>query len=88
MTSQWHHHSSFPHRHLLLKENSRISVKEGAKHNLPDADAQGAAEEIKNLASALTEEDILLVLISGKNKPPKTLLFVVSSFVTSPHQHV
>ncbi|XP_030275855.1 glycerate kinase isoform X1 [Sparus aurata] len=51
--------------HLLLKENSRIKVIEGAKHNLPDADAQEAAEEIKQLASRLTEEDLLLVLISG-----------------------
>ncbi|XP_047438319.1 glycerate kinase [Mugil cephalus] len=51
--------------HLLLKENSRIKVMEGAKHNLPDADAQNAAEEIKRLASELTEKDLLLVLISG-----------------------
>ncbi|XP_053290758.1 glycerate kinase [Pleuronectes platessa] len=52
-------------QHLLLKENSRIKVMEGAKHNLPDTDAQRAAERIKQLASELTEEDLLLVLISG-----------------------
>ncbi|CAG5980009.1 unnamed protein product [Menidia menidia] len=51
--------------HLLLKEDSQIKVMEGAKHNLPDDDAQRAAEGIKQLASKLTEEDLLLVLISG-----------------------
>lgn len=51
--------------HLLLKENSHIKVMEGAKHNLPDTDAQKAAEGIKQLASELTEKDLLLVLISG-----------------------
>ncbi|KAK0135881.1 Glycerate kinase [Merluccius polli] len=50
---------------MLLKDNSRIKVMEGAKHNLPDGDAQNAAECIKQLASELTEQDLLLVLISG-----------------------
>lgn len=43
---------------------------EGAKHNLPDTDAQRAAEQIKQLASELTEKDVLLVLISGKHITP------------------
>ncbi|XP_061642501.1 glycerate kinase isoform X2 [Phyllopteryx taeniolatus] len=51
--------------HLLLKESSFIQVMEGAQHNLPDADSQKAAECIARLASALTEKDLLLVLISG-----------------------
>lgn len=40
-------------------------MMEGAKHNLPDADAQRAAESIRQLASTLTDSDLLLVLISG-----------------------
>ena len=58
--------SHFHLRQMLLKNGSSIKVMEGAKHNLPDADAQNAAECIKQLASELTETDLLLVLISGK----------------------
>ncbi|XP_026852853.2 glycerate kinase [Electrophorus electricus] len=50
---------------MLLKSSSRIKVIEGAKHNLPDTDAQRSAEGIRKLVSALTEGDLLLVLISG-----------------------
>ena len=50
---------------MLLPNGSRITVMEGAKHNLPDADAQRAAESIRQLASSLTDSDLLLVLISG-----------------------
>lgn len=52
--------------HLLPKKDSQIKVMEGAKQNLPDDDSQRAAEGIKQLASELTENDLLLVLISGK----------------------
>ncbi|XP_035237842.1 glycerate kinase isoform X2 [Anguilla anguilla] len=50
---------------MLLGADTRIEVFEGAKHNLPDANAQKAAKRIHELASALTESDLLLVLISG-----------------------
>ncbi|KAG9336060.1 hypothetical protein JZ751_003326 [Albula glossodonta] len=54
---------------MLLGEDSRIEVFEGARHNLPDANAQKAAERIRQLASALTESDLLLVLISAPVPP-------------------
>ncbi|XP_026777621.2 glycerate kinase [Pangasianodon hypophthalmus] len=50
---------------MLLDTSSKIKVMEGAKHNLPDTDAQRSAESIRELASSLTDGDLLLVLISG-----------------------
>ncbi|XP_058844281.1 glycerate kinase isoform X2 [Acipenser ruthenus] len=50
---------------MLLGPDSRITVLEGARHNLPDRDAMEAASAIRELASGLTEQDLLLVLISG-----------------------
>ncbi|KAJ8370908.1 hypothetical protein SKAU_G00109360 [Synaphobranchus kaupii] len=50
---------------MLLGADTKIEVFEGAKHNLPDANAQKAAKRICELANALTESDLLLVLISG-----------------------
>lgn len=59
---------------MLLGPNSKIEVMEGAKHNLPDPDAQRSAQRIQELARTLTEKDLLLVLISG----------VVSIFLLKP----
>ncbi|KAK1158657.1 glycerate kinase-like [Acipenser oxyrinchus oxyrinchus] len=50
---------------MLLGPDSRITVLEGARHNLPDREAMEAASAIRELASGLTEQDLLLVLISG-----------------------
>ncbi|NXP52112.1 GLCTK kinase, partial [Heliornis fulica] len=50
---------------MLLKPHSKIQVIEGAKNNLPDPEALKGAVAIQELVEGLTEDDLLLVLISG-----------------------
>ncbi|CAH0401633.1 unnamed protein product [Chilo suppressalis] len=45
--------------------DGNVIYYEGAQNNLPDANAQATASKVKNLAKQLSNDDILLVLISG-----------------------
>ncbi|XP_033746690.1 glycerate kinase-like [Pecten maximus] len=64
----------------LLEPDSKITVYEGAKNNLPDKEAHQAAMAIWDLVKDSTKNDILLVLVSGGGsallplpQPPITL---------------
>lgn len=50
---------------MRLHKNSVIEVYEGAKNNLPDADAEQTAKRIFEYVKRLTKNDVLFVLISG-----------------------
>ena len=45
---------------------SKVKLIEGAKNNLPDESAMKAANQIAEIASNLTDKDILIVLVSGE----------------------
>nr|CAH7747373.1 unnamed protein product [Callosobruchus chinensis] len=45
--------------------STKIEFIEGAENNLPDENSMGGALKIKELVHTLTEDDLLIVLISG-----------------------
>lgn len=64
---------SIPHgilTSLILSENfsRKFKVYEGATNNTPDLNAVEATQEIQSLISNLKEDDVLIVLISGKKQ--------------------
>ena len=50
---------------FCVPSSSKIEVFEGARDNLPDADAHHAAMAVLDLTKGLHDTDILIVLISG-----------------------
>ena len=52
-------------KNMLLSENSKIMVREGARNNLPDRAAMDNAFEIEKCVLSLKADDLLVVLVSG-----------------------
>jgi len=52
-------------RDLLPTANSKVRLHEGGVNNLPDELSYRAAMDIYDLLQSLTEDDIVLALISG-----------------------
>lgn len=50
----------------FLGKSEKILFIEGAENNIPDQEAVEGAEKIKELVESLGEDDLLIVLISGK----------------------
>ena len=50
---------------LRICQDANVKVIEGAKDNLPDEDSYRAAQAIIRLVSDLSEDDVVIVLISG-----------------------
>lgn len=51
----------------MIPKSSVIQMREGSAHNLPDSDSMQSAQEIYNMARKLNENDLFLVLVSGKH---------------------
>jgi len=52
-------------RDLLPTANSKVRLIEGGVNNLPDDHSHRAAMDIYDLLQSLTEDDLVLALISG-----------------------
>jgi len=53
-------------RDLLPTANSKVRLIEGGVNNLPDDHSYRAALDIYDLLQSLTEDDLVLALVSGK----------------------
>ena len=60
-------------RELLPSAKTKVRIIEGGLNNLPDDNSHRASNEIVSLLSSLTEDDLVLALISGKNKTFSTI---------------